>query len=171
MNPTLYAWATLAYELAPTLLMLSIVTVFAAYVFLRTDARYYLKALLIPVALLAWAVVLPVVSSTLGYAVPHEVPETWVYLGHRTVVVAGHKVGIEVWLPDGARTRLLLTRWSKQLEQVLDEAKAAGNGGGQVTISRKQRKGVAKGDGKGEPAEYESNLRLPSTDNPKREGM
>ena len=155
----------------PLVVLLTMLTAFATYVFIRVPGRYYLKLVLIPGSLLVWVLGMWLFVFSRGHAYPHRLPDDFIYIAHQ-VVAHDKKVGIEVWIKTTG-TRLFLIPYSKQMEEILDGAKQAGKGGGRVELHRASRSSNAR-DGTGvrdanDDDAFDSNLKLPADDDPKEE--
>jgi hypothetical protein len=168
--------AALFLQLLPVIILVTIMVVFAVYVFLQAPKKYYLKWLVIPLSFVAGTLATVIVAMSLGYSVPSMLPDEFTMLSYKVITKGQKKVAIEV-LIDGPKSRLLKVPYSKKMEQALAEAKQKGKNGGQVRMKKKPRSGQDGKDGKGElPKEgdsedqYESNLDLPHTVNPKTPG-
>jgi len=155
----------------PLIVLLTMLTAFTTYVFIRAPGSYYLKLVLIPGSMVAWVLGMWLFVFSLGHAYPHRLPDDFTYIAHQ-VVVHGKKVGIEVWVKT-TDTRLFLIPYTKRIEEVLDGAKQAGKGGGRVELHKSRRASNAR-DGTGvreaeDDDAFDSNLKLPADDNPKDE--
>lgn len=127
--------------LYPVVAILLLLTVFVLYVYYTSDRLYRIKLLLGPALLAACVFIVPWIGARLGYAWPAPVPASFRYLAHRTVVVDGQKRWMDVFLvsrrPLDAQARLLRIRWTRQMEDVLDEAERMkeGPGGGEIIVN------------------------------------
>ncbi len=153
MNPLLQLYS-------PIIVLLTLLVSFSTYVFIQAPRKYLLKWLLIPTSLVVGVFAVFLFSMSAGYAMPTTLPDQFTLLGSHVVVSGKKKDAIEVWgLTD--KSRLYRIPYSKQMEQALREAKEKGKGGGRVDL---KKQGTEKGENEDQ---YESNLVLPSDENPK----
>ena len=152
--------------LLPLVIAVTLLTGFAAWVYLQAPGRYWVKTLLIPLSLLVWFAVMGLANTLLGYAYPSSLPDRFVLLSYNIVVKNNTKVAIEVWT-DGPHSRLYSVPYTKPLDEALAGATKKGKNGGIVEMKKAQRNGNGGGTIRTNEDSYESNLRLPSDDNPK----
>jgi hypothetical protein len=141
------------------LLMAGIFATTTVFVFLRSDARPTVKFMLVPASLLA-AVLVPMLFVLLmGYSVPLPPPDSFVLIGHKTIIVENKKKFIELWTYERGTnaTRLYQTPWSKELEELLNEAAKGKSQGLEAHLKRRGKKDKKQGDGS------ENNDRSPFT--------
>ena len=156
----------LLYPLAAIFLVLS---VFVLYVYYTSDRHYRLKLLLGPLLLTACVFSVPLVGARLGYGWPAPLPVSFQYLAHKTVVADGEKRWIDVLLlsrqPFGADARLHRIRWTRKMEDVLEQANRMkeGPGGGEIVVNGQGGTSAAGGAN----PEYSTTRVLPQDQTPK----
>ena len=155
--------------LLPLVIAVTLLTGFAAWVYLQAPGRYWVKTLLIPLSMLVWFAIVGLANTLLGYAYPAQLPDRFVLLSYNIVVENNTKVAIEVWT-DGHHSRLYSVPYTKPLDDALASASRKGKDGGRVEMKRTARNGHGGGAVKADEDTYESSLRLPSDDNPKDKG-
>ncbi|HEX2543670.1 MAG TPA: hypothetical protein VHL79_02255 [Ramlibacter sp.] len=134
--------------LFPAVAALLLLAVLVLYVFYTTARHFRLKLLLGPALLAACAVAVPAVGTRLGYGWPAELPESFQYIAHSTVVADGKKRWIDVMVisrRSGAQARLHRVPWSSKMQEVLEHAERLKEGreGGDVVVSRPANTGNA----------------------------
>jgi hypothetical protein len=157
--------------LSPVVGVLLLLMVLVLYVYYTTARHYRIKLLLGPALLAACVFAVPAVGARLGYGWPAPLPESFQYVGHRTVIAGGEKHWIDVMLVSrqqaGAEPRLHRVHWSRKMEEALERAERMKEGreGGDIVLSRPSR---AKGAGGGDAdAGYSARRVLPSDATPK----
>lgn len=135
--------------LFPTIALLLIVVVVTAVVHFQVPRRYYLKWLLLPLALFGALFIPSEFNGLIGYPYPKDLPNSFKYLSYRTVIEHGKKQALEVWLIEGNKTRLYKVPYVKQLEKQLQEADEMAQKGGLPSFNR-QFRGSSRSDGKNE---------------------
>lgn len=143
----------------PVLALVALVSVYAAWLVILAPTRYWAKWLLVPATLCLWVAVFPMADAMLGYAWEHPLPNKFELISYAVVVEGGQKTAIEVWVA-GEHSRLYRVPYSKPAEDGLAEGTKKGEGGGRIMMER-------TGHGEGKNDSYESNIVLPSDDNPK----
>lgn len=152
--------------LLPIIAFIALVSAYAAWLVIHAPARYWIKWLLIPATLSMWFAVWPLASTILGFAYAHRLPAKFTLLSYVVVVEDGRKTAIEVWAA-GERSRLYSVPYTKPMADALATAAKKGGAGGRVVMERKKRNGQGGGQVDADEDNYESNLVLPSDDNPK----
>lgn len=132
--------------LLPTALIAAGVFATTAFVFIRSNISPGWKALAIPSAFIASAVVPFLVALQLGYSLPTgTLPEKARILQHQTVVEKGKKKRIEVWLAEPkSPTRLISVPYSKELEKLLQLAEKARQQGLVSELRRGKQEGEVR---------------------------
>lgn len=151
---------------------LILVAAFGSWVFIHSNRSYLLRWALIPLSLVVAVASARVYDARLGYAVPAELPQKFVYLGHQVLIEDKHKTGIEVWAQVSGN-RLYRIPYSKPMEQALDHAREQAKGGLPVVMNRRQAGKASKSSGAlagSGTAPYDSNIILPSDLDPKSPG-
>jgi hypothetical protein len=153
----------------PLAIGLVLVAAFGSWVFIHSSRSYLLRWAIIPLSLAVAVASAKMYDARLGYAVAHELPPRFVYLGHQVVIEEMRKTGIEVWAQESG-TRLYRIPYSKPMEQALDHARDQAKGGLPVMM-QKRAKAQGRPDARsladsGSP-QYDSNVVLPSDVNPK----
>ena len=127
--------------LYPVVAVLLLLVVLVLYVHYTTDRQYRIKLLLGPALLGACVFTAPWIGARLGYGWPTPLPSDFQYLAHRTVVMDGQKRWVDVLLlsrkPLDTQARLHRVRWTRELENVLEEAERMKEGpaGGEVRVT------------------------------------
>lgn len=148
----------LVWSLAPIIGVQLLALAAALFVHIQTPGRGVVKLLVVPLAL-ACLVTSPLLFVQLmGYSVSWPLPQKFTFLAYQPVVEGGKKVELEVWLREDGVTRLLRAPYSKELEQMLQEAQKGSKGGRQARITRKGKPGQ-ESDGRGE---YELRFESPA---------
>jgi len=150
------------YLLSPIIATLSVIFSVAVFVYLKSSAPTFVKALLIPFSL-ALCLFIPIVFWTfVGVAKPvHSLPYKIQVLCHHVTVVEGKKDRIEIWYADGSRTKLVSIPYSKGLERALSEiAEARESGEMRALISGEAGGGEA--GAQGEESSYKSEIIPPN---------
>ena len=127
--------------LSPVVAVLLLLCVLVLYVHYTSDRQYRIKLLLGPALLGACVLAVPSIGARLGYGWPTPLPADFQYLAHRTVVMEGQKRWMDVMLisrkPLDTQARLHRVRWTKELENVMEEAQRMKEGpeGGEVRVT------------------------------------
>jgi hypothetical protein len=141
----------------------------SGWVFIHSNRSYLLRWALIPLSLVVATASARLYDARLGYAVPAQLPEKFVYLGHQVIVADDRKSAIEVWTHT-VGNRVYRIPYSKPLEESMDRARAQAASGQPVLMRRHagvaQPKGSGVRDG-GDGERYESKVLLPSDIAPK----
>jgi hypothetical protein len=110
--------------LLPLILITLGVCCTALWVFMQSNIRPSVKAMLIP-GTIAGSLLAPLLMLfVLGHAVKLPLPSELTVLAHQTIIVENKKARIEVWgVPAGGnKTRLYSIPYTKQTEKALEEA-------------------------------------------------
>ena len=137
----------LLWLLLPFILWIVGLTAFTAYVYIKTPDRYGLKFAAIPLAFIVAFFSFNIFLGSIGISYPHQLPETFEYLDSRLIAKDGKKNSFEVWVNEGAHSRLYLIPYSKNMEEQLNAAKARKLKGGRVIFSKKKPDGKKAHDG------------------------
>lgn len=127
--------------LYPIVAIFLLLMVFVLYVYYTSDRQYRIKLLLGPTLLVACVFTVPTVGARLGYGWPAPLPASFQYLAHRTVIIEGEKRWMDVLLisrkPLDMEARLHRIRWTKEMEDVLNQAERMkeGPGGGEIAVT------------------------------------
>ena len=157
--------------LSPVVAILLLAVVFVLYVHYTSPRHFRIKLLLGPVLLAACAFAVPAIGARLGYGWPVDLPVSFQYLAHRTVVVGGEKRWIDVLLlsrkPLGRDARLQRIPWTPGVEKVLEQAEQMKEGpeGGEIVVEGRQA-GKRSGP-RGTAPEYSATRVLPQDEAPK----
>jgi len=112
----------------PLTILIVILSVFFAFLLIKTKMNYYVKFLGIPLLIFTSIFAYKFLDSSLGYAYPADIPGKFILLGYE-VVEKEHVKNIELWISsDPARTRLLKLPYSKEILQKLWEAQELAHG-------------------------------------------
>lgn len=133
----IYAFSTLL----PFILLSAVLLAVSAWVLMKAKISWIWKLFAVALAFVVSVIIPVVASSNLGVAFPVQaLPERTVVLAHKTIVSAGKKIKIEVWVSQKpASTRLLSVPYSKQLEEILKEAEKARAQGIQTEVFRTKK--------------------------------
>jgi hypothetical protein len=143
----------------PIFLGLLVSTLFVLYRYGARARNPRMKVLLTPLLLGACAVAVAAVGARLGFAAPAALPRSFEYIAHHTVVTHGEKRWIDLLLisrkSPGADARLHRTRWTRNLEEVLERAEQMKDGPGKVVLSAPGIAAGARGTGPAYSATWE----------------
>lgn len=129
--------SALIYSLAPVLGVQLLALVAALFVFIHSSGRGVVRLLVVPLALVALLLAPLLFAQLMGYAVSWPLPREFTFIAYRAVVRDGVKAGFEIWLREGSTTRLQLAPYSKQMEQMLQDAAKGTKGGQEARIKRR----------------------------------
>lgn len=151
----------LIWSLAPILGAQLLALAAALFVHIQSPGRGVVKLLVVPLALACLVAAPLLFVQLMGYSVSWPLPEKFTFLAYQPVVKAGRKTALEVWLREDGSTRLLRAPYSKELEQMLQQAQQGSKGGRQARITRKG-KGKPGADNKSPRGEYELRFESPA---------
>lgn len=135
----------------PLTILIVILSVFFAFLLIKTKMNYYVKFLGIPLLVFTSIFAYKFLDSSLGYAYPADIPGKFVLLGAEVVDVK-HEKNIELWIrQDASRTRLLKLPYSKEMIQKIWDAQEQAHGRPLV--------GEFK-DGKGDIGDFVTNFKF-----------
>lgn len=153
----------LIFSLLPIIGLQLVALVAALFVHIQSPGRDVVKVLVVPLAL-SCVLACPVLFTQLmGYAVSWPLPDKFTFIAYSPVIQSGHKTALEIWLKDGNTTRLQVAPYSKEMEQMLQDAAKGKKAGRQAQISKKNggKPGQPGEENKGK-AEYELQFQSPS---------
>ncbi len=135
------------YLLSPLIAILTVIFSVTLFVYLKSAAPAFVKALLIPACLLLCLLIPLIFWTFVGVAKPvSSLPPKIHVIAYNVLVSDGKKDRIEIWYDDAGSTRLVSVAYSKGLETALKEiAEAKGQGEERALISRD---GQSRGSGK-----------------------
>jgi hypothetical protein len=150
----------LVWSLAPIIGVQLLALAAALFVHIQAPGRGIAKLLVVPLAL-ACLVASPLLFVQLmGFSVFWPLPQKFTFLAYQPIVKAGRKTDTEIWLREDGYTRLHRAPYSKELEQMLQEAQKDSKGGRQARITRKG-KGKPGADSKSSMGGYELRFESP----------
>jgi hypothetical protein len=134
----------------------------ALFVHVQSPGRSVVKLLVVPLALCCVMACPILFTQLMGYAVSWPAPDKFTFLAYSPVVKAGKKTGLEIWLREGGATRLHLAPYSKELEQMLQDAARGSKGGRQARITRRGNGEPGQENGRSPRGEYELRFESPA---------
>lgn len=153
----------LIISLIPIIGLLLVATTAAVFVHIQSPGRNVVKWLVVPAALCALLASPILFVQLMGYSVALPLPDKFIFLAYNPVIEKGLKTGLEIWISDGSTTRLQKAPYSKELEEVLDEAAKGQKGGRKAHISKKSGEGKEPKQGQEQiESEYELKFHSPS---------
>lgn len=134
------------YLLSPLIAILTVIFSVTLFVYLKSSAPAFVKALLIPACLLLCLIIPLIFWTFIGVAKPvSSLPPKIQVIAYNILVSDGKKDRVEIWYDDHGSTKLVSIVYSKGLETALKEiAEARGQGEERALISKD---GASKGSG------------------------
>lgn len=152
----------LAYSLAPIIGLQLLALVAALFVHIHAPGRGVVKLLVVPLALCCVLACPWLFTGLMGYAVSWPPPDKFTFLAYQPVVKGGKKIGLEIWLRADGVTRLHRAPYSKEIEQMLQDAAKGMKGGRQARITKRGNGVPGQDDSKAPNGGYELRFESPS---------
>jgi hypothetical protein len=153
----------LVLPLAPIIGLQLLALVAALFVHAHSPGRGVVKLLVVPLALSCVLACPWLFTQLMGYSVSWPPPDRFTFLAYSPVVQGGKKTALEIWLRSDGSTRLHRAPYSKELEQMLQDAARGSKGGREARITRRGKKGEPGQDASKSPrGQYELRFRSPS---------
>lgn len=152
----------LIFSLLPIIVLQLVALVAALFVHIQSPGRDVVKVLVVPLALSCVLACPLLFTYLMGYAVSWPLPDKFTFIAYNPVIKSGHKTALEIWLKEGNTTRLQMAPYSKELEQMLQDAAKGKKAGRQAQISKRKpgQPGRPGEENKGK-AEYELKFQSP----------
>lgn len=152
----------LFYSLAPIIGLQLLALVAALFVHIHAPGRGIVKLLVVPLALCCVLACPWLFTGLMGYAVSWPPPDKFTFLAYQPVVKDGRKTALEIWLRADGVTRLHRAPYSKEIEQMLQDAAKGMKGGRQARITKRGKGTPGNEDSKAPNGGYELRFESPS---------
>lgn len=154
----------LIIQLLPIIYILLVVVATALFVHIQSPGKSAVKLLVVPTALIALLVTPFLFVKLMGYSVALPLPDKFDFIAYTLIIESGRKAEIEVWLKEGNTTRLQRAPYSKEFEEVLEEAAKGQKAGRTARLSKKPGKPQQYGQEQNDdqPGGYELRFQLPA---------
>jgi hypothetical protein len=152
----------LIVSLLPIIALQLLALVAALFVHVQSPGRSVVRLLVVPLALACVMGCPFLFTQLMGYSVSWPLPDKFTFLSYQPVVKAGRKTDLEIWLRDGAATRLHRAPYSQELEKLLQDAAKGSKGGRQAKIEKRGRGQPGQDQSKAPMGPYELSFISPS---------